>query len=182
PSDERAVQRRADARIGLCAGHDEPPDPEARQHGLEGGVLKGVAVALLHQRLGIARSQFGDDPPVVASLRELLVGMLDPDNGDLFPPRLLDQAADVRDNRVALVSAPDDTVLHVDDEECGVRPVLQCGHSLPLLTPGCCLPDTLAPPTDSSRCALRNGCVMLVNSCEGPTSSGCIGGGPMASD
>jgi hypothetical protein len=51
-----------------------------------------------------------------------------------------------------------------------------------LLTPGCCLPVTLAPSTDSSRCAIRNGRVMLVNSCEGPTSSGCIGGGPVASD
>ena len=30
--------------------------------------------------------------------------MLDPDHGDPFPPRLLDQAADVRDDRVALVS------------------------------------------------------------------------------
>jgi hypothetical protein len=30
--------------------------------------------------------------------------VLDPDNGDPFPPRLLDKAADVRDDRVALVS------------------------------------------------------------------------------
>jgi hypothetical protein len=44
------------------------------------------------------------------------------------------QAADVRDNRVALVSPLDDAVLHVDDEERGVRPVLECGHGLPLLT------------------------------------------------
>ena len=30
PPDKRAVQRRADARIGLRANHHEPPDPEAR--------------------------------------------------------------------------------------------------------------------------------------------------------
>src|SRR2546430_9873201 len=58
------------------------------------------------------------------------VGVLDPDNGDPFPPRLLDKAADVGDDRVALGSPLDDAVLHVDDEECGVRPVLECGHGL----------------------------------------------------
>ena len=56
------------------------------------------------------------------------------DDRDLFPSRLLDQAADVRDDRVALRSALDDAVLHVDDEECGVRAVLECGHGLLFLT------------------------------------------------
>jgi hypothetical protein len=37
------------------------------------------------------------------------------------------------------VSPPDDAVLHVDDEECGVRPVLECGHGLALLTLGSCV-------------------------------------------
>jgi hypothetical protein len=46
------VERTADARIGLCADDDEAPDSEARQHGLEGGVLEGVAVVLLDKRLG----------------------------------------------------------------------------------------------------------------------------------
>jgi hypothetical protein len=39
--------------------------------------------------------------------------------------------ADVRNDRVALVSPFEDAVLRVDDEECGVRPVLERGH--------CCL-------------------------------------------
>ncbi len=130
PPDERAVQRRADARIGLCASDDEPPDFEARQHGLEGGVLEGVAVALIDERLGVARSQFGDDPPVLAPPRKPPVGVLDPDNGDPFPPRLLDKAADVRDDRVALVGLRHDAVLHVDDEKCGIRPT-ECGHVSP---------------------------------------------------
>src|SRR6185369_14583871 len=34
----------------------------------------------------------------------------------------------------ALVRPFDDAALHVDDEECGVRPVVECGHSRPLLT------------------------------------------------
>ena len=45
---------------------------------------------LLDERLGVARSQLGDDAPVVASPRKLLVGVLDPDDGDPFPPRLFD--------------------------------------------------------------------------------------------
>ena len=60
--------------------------------------------------------------------------MLDPDDRDIFPPRLLDKAADIRDDRVAIVSPLDDAVLHVDDEKCRVRSFLECGHSLPLLT------------------------------------------------
>src|SRR5205823_7799681 len=111
----------------------------ARQNGLEGGVLEGVAVILLDERLGVAPSELGDDPPVVAPFRKLLVGVLDPDDGDPFPARLLDKADDVRDDRVALVSPLECAVLHVDDEECGVRPVLECGHGLPLFTPGSCV-------------------------------------------
>jgi len=149
PPDERAVERRADARIGLCADDDESPDSEARQDGLEGGVLEGVAIVLLDERLGVSRSQLGDDPPVAAPPRKLLVGVLDPDNGDPFPSRLLDKAADVRDDRVALVSPLDDAVLHVDDEECGVRPVLECGHGLPLAPAALLCPPTVDLPTDS---------------------------------
>jgi hypothetical protein len=143
------VERRSDARVGLCADDDESPDAEARQHGLEGGVVEGVVVVLLDERLGVARGQLGDDLPVVAPARKLLVGVLDPDDGDPFPPRLLDKAADVCDHRVALVSPLDDAVLHVDDEERGVRPVLECGHGLPLLTRGRLCPPTVDTPTDS---------------------------------
>src|SRR5205085_11232949 len=83
------------------------------------------------ERLGFIRSQLGDDPPVVAAPHEVLVGVLHPDDGNQFPPRPLDKAADVRDDSVALVSLLDDAVLHVDDEERGVRPVLECRHGLP---------------------------------------------------
>ena len=34
------------------------------------------------------------------------------------------------------MSPLDDAVLHVDDEECGIWPVLECGHGLTLLTLG----------------------------------------------
>ena len=51
-------------------------------------------MVLLDERLGLARSQLGDDPPAVAPPRKLLVGVLDPDNGDTFAPRLRDKAAE----------------------------------------------------------------------------------------
>ena len=93
---------------------------------------KAVAVVLLDERLGVSRSKLRDDPPLVAPSRELLVGVLDPDDGDLFAPRLVDKAGDVRDDRVALMRRPDDAVLHVDDNKRGVRPFLECGHGFPL--------------------------------------------------
>jgi hypothetical protein len=54
-------------------------------------------------------------------------------------PGLLDEAPDVRDDCVALMSQLDDSVLYVDDEECGIRTVRERGHGLaglPLLTWG----------------------------------------------
>src|SRR3954447_9924809 len=44
-------------------------------------------------------------------------------------PRPLDEAGDVGADGVALVGALDDAVLQVDDDECGVRPVLECAHA-----------------------------------------------------
>jgi hypothetical protein len=57
PPGECPMQGRADAPISLCADDDQSPDTEAGQHGLKGGVLEGVAVVLLDQRLCVARSQ-----------------------------------------------------------------------------------------------------------------------------
>ncbi|GAC1547025.1 MAG: hypothetical protein NVS3B16_18540 [Vulcanimicrobiaceae bacterium] len=51
--------------------------------------------------------------------------MLDPHDRNPFPPCLFDKAADVRDDGAAFVSILDDAVLHVNDEERGVRPVLE---------------------------------------------------------
>ena len=62
------MERRADAGAGLRADDDEPADAEARQHGLELGVLERVAVALFDERLG-GESDDGSDE-LVASIRE----------------------------------------------------------------------------------------------------------------
>jgi hypothetical protein len=75
-----AVQRRADARVSLCTDDDESADLEAGQYGLEGGVLEGVAVVLLDERLGVVRRQLRDDLPGVAPSREPVVGVLNPDD------------------------------------------------------------------------------------------------------
>lgn len=54
--------------------------------------------------------------------------MLHPDDRDTVAPRLVDEPADVRDDRVARMRVLDDTVLHVDNQECGIRPVLESAH------------------------------------------------------
>src|SRR5882762_13834 len=48
---------------------------------------------------------------------------------------LLDKPGDVCDDRVANVSPRDDAVLHVDDEERGVRPFIECRHKSPPTLP-----------------------------------------------
>jgi hypothetical protein len=62
--------------------------------------------------------------------------MLHPDDGDTFPPCSLDEAADVRHDGVASMGPLDDAGLHIDHQECGVRPVQECGHCLPLFVLG----------------------------------------------
>jgi hypothetical protein len=62
--------------------------------------------------------------------------VLDPDDGDLLPARLVDQGAYIRDDRVALVIPADDAVLDVDDDECRVRPILERGHGVLSLSAG----------------------------------------------
>src|SRR5947209_12013322 len=111
PPGERAVEGRADARIGVCACDNKSPDAEFRQHGFEGGEFEGVAVTLLDQWLGVVRSQLRDDLPVVTPSGKVVVEVLDPDNGDLLPACFFDNAANVRGDRVALVSSLDDAIL-----------------------------------------------------------------------
>ena len=72
PPGDGAMQRRADAPIGLRADDNHSPDPEAGQHGVKRGVLERIAIALLDQRLCLARSQLRDDLPPVASPRAVI--------------------------------------------------------------------------------------------------------------
>lgn len=55
--------------------------------------------------------------------------MLDPHDGDLLPPRLRDEGADVRDDGVALVGSLDDALLHVDHEQRGVGAMVERRHA-----------------------------------------------------
>ena len=52
-ANERAVERRPDAGVGLCAGDDEPTNASLGELGLQRGGLEGIAVVLVHQRLGV---------------------------------------------------------------------------------------------------------------------------------
>jgi glycerate kinase len=124
-----AVQRRPDARVGLRPGHQQPPDLEAGQHLLEPGVLEGVAVGLLDRRLARVRRQLRDDPPAVAAVRQLVVGVLHPHHRHVLGPRPVDQLADPPHDRVALVRGRHDVVLHVDDEQGRARAVDQGRHA-----------------------------------------------------
>jgi hypothetical protein len=56
--------------------------------------------------------------------------VLYPDDGDTFLSRSLHEAADVRHDGVASMGTLDDAGLHIDDQECGVRSVLERRHSL----------------------------------------------------
>jgi len=114
--DERAVKCRADAGIGLCTDDEESSDSEARQHGFEVGILERIAVLLIDVRLGVDRSQFGDDLPRVAPYGTRLAGVLDPDDRYLVLARLLDTALDIRHHCIALVVPADHSILHIDDE------------------------------------------------------------------
>src|ERR1700712_2878991 len=87
-------------------------------------------MGLVDQWLVLARLQLGDDPPPFAVPDELPVRVLHPYDGDAFRARSLDQAADICDDGVAFVRTADDLVLDVDDEQCAVGPVLECGHRL----------------------------------------------------
>ena len=60
---ERAVDRGADAGVGLRAGDDEVSDAGPGEHLLQVGGLEGVAERLLHQRFGIPARQLRDVLP-----------------------------------------------------------------------------------------------------------------------
>jgi hypothetical protein len=122
------VQRRADAGVGLRARHHQPPDPQAGQQVLQAGGLEGVAVVLLDQRLRGVRLELGHDPPAVAAVLELVVGVLDPDDRHLLAAGALDQAADVGHHGVALVGAGHHVVLHVDHDQRRRGPVHEGRH------------------------------------------------------
>ena len=91
--DDCAVQRRANALVGLGTGDDQAPDAQTGQDSFQAGVLEGVRETFGDDRLVIVRLEFGDDLPVIASRGQILVGVPDPDDRDLLAPRSLDEAA-----------------------------------------------------------------------------------------
>ena len=128
-ADEGAMEGGADALVGLGAGHDQAPDAGLGEDLLEVGVLEGVAVALVHERLGV----------LACELRDVLPARRCPSpgrsseccthtTGTSSVAGLVDQRADVGDDRVAVVGVGHDAVLDVDDHQGGVGTVWQYGH------------------------------------------------------
>ena len=66
PAGEGAVQRGADAGIGLGAGDDQAADAALRELALEIGVLERVAVLLVDQRFGLSALELVDVLPLIA--------------------------------------------------------------------------------------------------------------------
>ena len=117
-------------QASVCAPvDDEPADAPLRELGLQGGVLEGVAVALVHERLGLLALQLGHVLPAVAVLGEVVIGVLHPDHRHLPGAGLVDQRVDVGDHLVAAVGVGHHVVLHVHHQQGGVRTVAQAGHA-----------------------------------------------------
>ena len=128
---EGAVQGGADAGVGLGAGDDEPADAEVGQHALEVGVLEGVAVALVDQRLGLVGRELGDDLPARRCRGTCSRRSAAPRRRGRRSSRALStRPAMLATTASRSCAAGDDAVLDVDDEQGGVRAVLQRAHSV----------------------------------------------------
>ncbi len=123
------MQGGPDALVGLGAGDEEAADAKPGQHRFEVGLLEGVGVALVHQRLRPLADQLRHVLPLVAVYRQVLARMLYPDDGHVLRPGLGGQGADVRHDGLAVVRAAHDSVLDVDDQQRGVRSCGQGRHA-----------------------------------------------------
>ena len=116
--------------VGLRPRDDEVSDAGGGQHVLEVGVLERVAVPLVHDGLRNALVQLGHALPRLAAQGQVVAAVLDPDaDRGAAITGLLDQRGHVADHGVAVVRLPHDAVLHVDDEERGVRPTREGAHA-----------------------------------------------------
>ena len=71
-----------------------------------------------------------NDAPSVTIFGKFIAEVLNPDGEDPFAPRRLDNANDVDDHRVPVVSLFDDLVQGIDDEERGFRLALERNRGL----------------------------------------------------
>ena len=99
-SNKGAVQGRANASVRLRADDDEATDAELLQESAQVGVLEGVAVTLVHNRLARGGRQFRDDQPAFASSRKTIIMVTNPDHWDLARSSAIYKVADVRNHGV----------------------------------------------------------------------------------
>src|SRR4051794_20707756 len=126
--DHRAVQGREDAAVSLRARYHEPADLALGEHILQVGVLEGVAIALVHDRLGLILPQLGHVLPRLAALRQFVGVVLHPHDRHIRRPGAVNELGDVGHHGVTVMGAADDAVLDVDDEQGGVRAIGQSAH------------------------------------------------------
>lgn len=119
PADLRGVQCPANAEVGLCAGDDKPVDAKLFEFCGERSSVKGIPVVFVDDRFVRCHRQLGHDLPSGGVGRELIVGVLHPDDGHVFGTRLRYKRGDCPHDLIAAVCVDDHIVLHVDDKESG---------------------------------------------------------------
>ena len=83
------------------------------------------------------RHEFGHELPIIGAFVEIaFFGVLDPDHRDIAGSGAIDEFDDIGDHRVPIPRIPNDSVLHIDDDQGMIRAILKCGHSATLLCAG----------------------------------------------
>lgn len=95
---------------------------EASQDCFKIRFLEGVSVLLFHQYIAIKGNQIVNDLPCVTASREVVIGMSHPDDRHRLVACLRDEAGNVTDHRCPVASRRHHIVLHVDDNQRGIRP------------------------------------------------------------
>jgi hypothetical protein len=122
------LEQQTNTRIGLRTDNNQLPNSQAREHALQIGVLEGIPIVLLDERLERRRAQLADNLPLFAFPHKLIVIVLDPDDGDVLAPGFLHECADIGYNSVTLTSLLNDPILYIHNKQGGLRTVLKFGH------------------------------------------------------
>lgn len=96
-------------------------DAQACQDCFKIRVLEGVSVMLFDEYLAIQWNQIVNDLPCVTAAREVFIGMSDPDDRYRLVACLCDEAGNVTHDRCPVASRQHHVILHVDDNQRGIR-------------------------------------------------------------
>ncbi len=88
------MERRPDAHVRLRTGHNELANAESRQHLLQIGTVKRIAITLFDNRVACLWGKFGNDLPGFAACPEGFIGVLDPNNRHMCNPSAFNEFID----------------------------------------------------------------------------------------